>query len=259
MNEYISMEDNKFEIDLESLAMINYPSPNFCPLTDLSIIDLIYHGDLISFFSGKYLNENILIETCNRIPYRLACREYKILTEFLNVDSIVKVKCITRNPSLGFVAFGYQWFDFIPKNQEIPFEKLPILFNSLLNTISKLHQKNIIHNWICRSTVHILSKYDSIILSSFHSAFKIGEPSPLTVFHKCHSLNLNHLELKKGDVYSCAKWYLSFYNFKSIDEIEIPLKIKNLLKKMLNSNIDERCTIDQALEKLNKFLGKEIF
>ena len=140
MNEttFNSFQDKNFHVNLEQLASTTYSQPPFRPLSSFSISSLILHGDTVSLFNGHYEGVDAIIETCNRIPFRLVCREIKYLnSELLQVENIVKIKGCTRNSSLGVVSIAYDNFSILPIKNQIPLNNLIPLFSQLLTIISK--------------------------------------------------------------------------------------------------------------------------
>ncbi|OHT01820.1 hypothetical protein TRFO_07382 [Tritrichomonas foetus] len=207
--DFIQLQDSKVSVNLETLASVNFVAPAFRQLTDFSISTLIYHGYMSSIFHGKVENTPVIIEACSRIPYRLVCREIKLLND-LNINNIVKIAALTRNSSLGIICLAYKLFDFQPWTEIVPQKCLPNLLFSLLTVLSEIHANDIFHGWVCRSSVYVNPDFKSIILGSFHAAAKIGDPAPLIPDHPCAPPKISEEDRRPDDIYSAALWFHHF-------------------------------------------------
>lgn len=258
-NEFITLQDDDISMNLESLASVIYISPEFRALTDFSIISLLFHGNMSSLFTGMLDNKPVIIETCNRIPFRLVCREIKLLKD-LHIDGIVKFAGCTKNSSLGIVSIAYESFQVQSWTQPIQYDELVPLFYKLLSILSQLHQNKISHSWICRSSIYISPDHKSLTLGSFHAASKPGEPAPFVPNHPCAPKERHRENPMTDDIYSAALWFLSYLTpdpnkiLDNLGSIGINNKISRLLTKMINPDGDKRITADKAVRKLRKLM-----
>ena len=257
--DFIQLQDKKVSINLETLSSINFVSPNFRPLKDFSISSLIYHGNYSSLFKGKVDNKNVIIETCTRIPFRLVCREIKLLND-LEIQNIVKISHLTKNSSLGIISIAYQDFDFQPWTEIVPQKNLPRLLLVLLKTLSELHAKNVFHGWICRSSIFVNPNFKTLTLGSFHAAANINEPAPFIPEHPCAPPNINKTDRRTDDVYSAAMWFLSFYKqdphalIEKLNSLSFEPELLKLIQSMVDEDPEKRITAQDAVTKLQKFL-----
>ena len=248
----VPVQDKNFHVNLEMLSSTAYTQPPFRPLSSFSISSIIYHGDTISLFKGHFEGADAIIETCNRIPFRLVCREIKYLnTDLAQVENIVKIKGCTRNSSLGVVSLAYENFDIIPWPTPIPTELLIPLFSQLLAILSKLHHRHISHGCVCRSSVYVQKDMKSLILGFFHGSVKNGDAAPIIFDTPC-SPKKRATDPRKDDLYSAALWFLSYFSedpheaLNKLDKIKIPQEIKSVIKKLTNENEGERISADKA-------------
>ena len=259
--EFVPVQDKKFRVNLEVLASTSYTQPPFRPLSSFSISNILMHGDTVSLFHGHFEGAEVLIETCNRIPFRLACREIKYLnTELAQVENIVKIKGCTRNSSLGIVSLAYDNFDLIPWTTKIPTNNLIPLFAQLLGIISKLHHRHISHNCICRSSVYINKEQNAVLLGFFHAAVKTGDVAPLVFMHPC-APKTPAADSRKDDLYSAALWFLSYFEedpHKALEKVEsygLPEPIVTVLKKLTAEVEGDRISADKASKAILAFLN----
>lgn len=236
------MKDEKVCVNLEVLASTMYNQPSFSPLTDFLLTKMVYHGDMVTLFCGKYKREPAVVEVCNRIPYRIVCREIRYLTELAGIPGIPRILGQTKNSSLGIASIAYEWFDFMPYSVSLSLEQILPIFKMLLSTLNKIHHKSLSHRWISRQTVHILKDLSGFFLTSFHCAAKIGDPIPMTIMHPCMSPDPCFSDPRKDDIYSAAEWFLSFFDDKS----QIPASIAEIISKMKKAEIE----LEKVLEQL---------
>ena len=132
MNNFITLEDQNYQVNLEVLSTVAYVPPIFRPLGDFLITELIYQGDASSIFRGKLDETPVIIETCTRIPFRLVCKEIKMIKE-LKISNVVKIKACTRNPSLGIISIAYEPIEFQKWPLPIPTNCLLPLFQNIFS------------------------------------------------------------------------------------------------------------------------------
>lgn len=232
-NVIMKIEDDNYSVDLRFLSVVNYPFLQFNDLTDFSISQMIYRGETVTLFSGHFLKQKAIIETCNRVPFKLVCREINILNKLSKVNGVVNVLGFTKNSSLGIVTLAYKYIEITPYTIAIPQDKLLRLFESLVSIVAKLHKNRIVHHWICKSSVYVDKSFSNITLGCFHAAHIIGEPAPL-VIHTQYCPRKAFSDETKTDLYMCAMWYLSY---RADDKIENPLDLINSLD--LDSRLED--------------------
>jgi serine/threonine protein kinase len=255
---FVEMEDKKVKVDLSVLASVTFVPPQFRPTADFTIKSLLYHGDLSSLFSGTLEGRPVVIETCSRVPFRLVCRELKLLSELAH-PGIVKVVGVCRKPTLGVVNIAYADMDFVPWPEPIPWGHVPRLLLALMRTVDHIHQKNIFHSWICRSSVYISRDLDSVKLGAFHAACRIGELCPLVPLHSCAPVErIAEADRRPDDVYSAGMWCVSL--FGGVDDwesAEVDQRFRKIVEKMIVEDPAARITAGAACQKLEKLLGND--
>jgi hypothetical protein len=260
MSDWAQLDDKSLAVSLKDLASINIPPPQLRPLSDFSILSVVYQGDLSSLFRGTFTSLPALIETCTRIPYTLVCREVKLLSE-LDIPGIVRIEGVTKNRSLGIVTLAYRPFDFQPWTEPIPPEQLGVLLLSLLKIVAQLHAREIHHSWICRSSVYVSRDLRQVTLGSFHAACRISEPQTFVPRTSCSPQTLSKGDRRPDDVYSAGMWCLSYLT----EDIEAAMqdwhnfscdkKLKGVLRKMVKENPVERVTAEEACALLREFVA----
>jgi hypothetical protein len=129
----------------------------------------------------------------------------------LDCPGIVRIAGVTRKPTLGVVNIAYVHLDFIPWTEPIPKDHLPRLLLNLLRIIDYLHQRNISHSWICRSSVYVHRDFSSLTLGAFHAAGRVGEPWPFVAIHPClPKERLTGEDRRPDDVYAAGMWCLGY-------------------------------------------------
>lgn len=258
----VKLQDSKYHVSLSDLSNVNFVQPAFRPLNTFSIASLIYHGDTATILKGHYESKPVIIETCNRIPFRLVCRELVYFEQDLKqIENIVKIKAITRNTSLGVISIAYENIDFIPWPTKIPTEKLVPLFATLLKTISQIHAKKFSHGCICRSSIYVTPDFKSITLGCFHAAVKTGDIVAFTYDHPCMPKTKARLDARKDDLYSAAMWFLSFFEsnpqdaLSHLDKLEIPKEVASVIKKLTAESENDRISAEDAYKALQKGSG----
>ena len=253
------LQDGKVVVNLEVLASVPFTPPVFKSPSSFAIKDLVYLGDMSSIFSGTFDGEPALIETCTRIPFRVVCRELKIIAD-LESPGLLEVLGTMKNPSLGVISIAYRNFPFILANENVPHEKLPRLFLSLLKTLAQIHEKNIAHNWICRTSVYIDTSMETVKLGSMHAATPIDTPEPLIPIHPCAPKTRADGDRRPDDVYSAALWFLSFYlddpslALETLDELKLDDNLKTLVRKMTTATPSDRITAEDAANELETLI-----
>ena len=255
------LQDANVLVNLEVLASVQFTRPVFKSSSSFAIKDLVYLGDMSSVFAGTFSGEPALIETCTRIPFRVVCRELKLLSS-LEMPGLLEVLGTMKNASLGVVTIAYKSFEFVRANEPIPLEKLPQVWLALLRTVAELHGKNVAHNWICRSSVYVNADLSGVKLGSMHAAALVGEPAPLVPVHPCAPARRAEGDRRPDDVFSAALWFLSFHSddpklaLENLDDMKIGKRMKKLVKKMTCEAPEERVTAEDAANELEKLLAK---
>lgn len=157
----------KFSIDLKKLSTVNYQAPAFSPLTDFLITENLIFEDATSLFKGNFQSNPVIIETCNRVPFRVACREIQILISLNSIQNVLHLVGQTRHPSLGIVTFAFQDIQLAPIPTRLSLNESLHCFASLLSVLHEIHQKGISHNAICHRSVLIQANKTSIVLGFF--------------------------------------------------------------------------------------------
>lgn len=260
MTELIQLEDKSLSVSLKDLASINIPPPQLRPLSDFTIVSVLYQGDVSSLFRGTFAGLPALLETCTRVPYSLVCHEVKLLSE-LDIPGIVRVEGVTKNRSLGIMTLAYRPFDFQPWTEPIPPEQLGELLLSLLKIVSQLHSKEIHHSWICRSSVYVARDLRNVTLGSFHAACRISGPQTFIPTTPCSPPVPLNGDRRPDDVYSAGLWCLSYLTddlqkvIQDWHSLECDRKLKSVLRKMVKENAAERVTAEEACGLLREFVS----
>ena len=246
-------------VNLELLAKQEYTQPAFSLPTDFSLVSIISHRDFSTIFNGIYQGEACIIESCNRIPYRIVCKTISLLNELNDIPNIVKLIAVTKSDSLGVVSLGYYPFNTKCMMQDIDIEKgthISLLLD-LLKILKQLHKKEVFHGWICKESVMIKEKIDGVILTGFYSAGKVGDKRPFYLKYKGMPENQCHEDPRKDDVYGAAIWFLSFYTkpenaLDKIKSLPIEKKLKNVIRLMTSPNFEKRITASVAIKCIQK-------
>lgn len=264
-NEIISIQDKDYHVNLSDLANVNCSSSfnlNFQPLSSFILSKILFQGDTATIFRGTCEGQTCIIETCNRIPYRLVCREIQYLTTDLgHLENIVKITSYTKNTSLGVVALAYENFDFIPWTTQIPIEYLIPLFATLLATLSKLHHRKYSHGCICRSSIFVSPDFKSMKLGCFHAAVKTNDIVAFTYNHPCSPKGNSVPDARRADLYSAALWFLSYFDedphnaLEHLETLPIPTEIKEVLLRLTTDEEAERLSGDKASKAILAYLS----
>lgn len=246
-------------MNLELLSRHDYPPAVLLPLSDFSLVSLLSHSNYSTIFSGKHSGAECVLETCDRIPYRIVCSEIALLNELSDVADIVRVIGATKNDSLGVVSIAYSPFCAKRSMQSVSAEgNAPIaLLVELLSILKHLHRRNVFHGWVCDASVMIKEEGDGVVLAGFHSAGKVGDKRPFCLRYPGMPEQLCQEDPRKDDVYAAAVWFLSFYTkpenaLSELKELPIEKKMKKIIRLMTSQDIEKRISASVAIKCIKK-------
>jgi hypothetical protein len=260
MNGFVDFDIQSVSVSLIDLATVTFTPPPFRPLSDFTILSLIYHGDYSSLFTGLLDSHPVLLETCTRIPFSLVCREIKLLAD-LRIPNTVKLRGFTKHPSLGVITLAYESVDFQPWTDPIPPDRLPHLLLNLLEILARLHERDLHHSFVCRASVYVSPDFDSLNLGSFHTAGKVGELAPFVVSTSCSPPVRCERDLRRDDVYAAGLWCVSYLAddpraaAEDLARLEIDKRLRRVLQRIVDPDADARATAEEACAALREFAG----
>jgi hypothetical protein len=241
---------------LKDLAAVTFTAPQFRPLTDFAIRSLIYQGDYSALFNGLLDGRFALLETCARIPYSLVCREVKLLND-LRIPGTISIIAVAKQPSVGVITLAYDPVMFRPWTDPIPVDCLPLLLLRLLEIVARLHEREVHHSFICRSSVYVSHDLDTVTLGAFHAAGKVGEPAPFVPTTSCSPPVRAERDRRPDDVYAAGAWCLSYVT-EDVREVNwegltIDKRLRRVLQKMVIAEAGARITAQEACAALREF------